>query len=159
DPRGERATSPEESEPAESAGQDASEPASRAPRPESRTEGRCGGGGAAAEPADAKGMGTDGANPEGGADQQWTWDPDEPSDADWRDSIPLRTKLEPEARKDFDEAALLWRRTQRAREQIRAAIDPSREEIGRSPYFQMARNRLRLRLLFGALIEPPHQWK
>jgi hypothetical protein len=85
-------------------------------------------------------------------------DPDEPSDDEWLDSIPLRGELEPEARETFDKAALLWRRTEQARAQIYEQIGPSREEIGRSPYYHMARNRLRLRLLFGALIKPPDQW-
>jgi hypothetical protein len=111
------------------------------------------------EPAKAaSGTGADPAEPGGGPARQGTPDPDEPSDAEWLASIPLRADLEPEARKNFDQEALLWRRTQPAREQVRAAINPSRKDIKDSRFFKMALNRLPLRLLWGVSVKDPHEW-
>jgi hypothetical protein len=81
----------------------------------------------------------------------------EPSDDEWLAAIPLRRALADTSQ--FDRDALLWRRMRQLAAQVAELINPTAEEIGRSNYFNMVRNRYRLRLLFGLRINNPSLWR
>ncbi len=89
--------------------------------------------------------------------QQRVSAPPEPSDEEWLALIPLRLDLADTS--NFDRDALLWRRTRSLALQVCELINPTPDEVGRSTYFKMARNRYRLRLLFGLRVNHPQLWR
>jgi hypothetical protein len=133
-------------------------PPSTAPAIESTSEGRHSGDIVdSAEPVDSREPNTDRSEPECSEAQPPTSEWDEASDQEWLASIPLRAQLDDPT--SFDRNAILWRRAQPQFARLSELIAPSPEEIPSSRQFKMARNRFRLRLLFGIRVRRPHDWR
>jgi hypothetical protein len=109
-----------------------------------------------AEPLDPGEPDTDRSKSEGSEAQSWATEPDQPSDQEWLARIPLREQLDDPT--SFDRNAILWRRVQPQFARLLELVAPSPEELGNSAYFRMARNRFRLRLLFGMGVRDPRDW-
>jgi hypothetical protein len=109
------------------------------------------------ESVDTCGPDTDRSKPERNEAQLRASEPDEPPGQEWLASIPLRHELTDPS--DFDRDAILWRRAQPLLAKLGELVEPTTDEIGKSTYYKMARNRLRLRLLFGMRVRGPHDWR
>jgi hypothetical protein len=106
-----------------------------------------------AEPVDTGESDTERSKPQGSDVKSRATEPDQPSDQEWLASIPLREQLDDPT--SFDRNAILWRRVQPQFARLLELVAPSPEELGNSAYFRMARNRFRLRLLFGMGVRDP----
>jgi hypothetical protein len=74
----------------------------------------------------------------------------------WLFCHPLGAKLEDPSR--FDQAVLQWWAVKPILDELRRLVPPEAYELGRGALPSLARNSLRLRLIFAAFVNPPEKW-